>query len=863
VTVASGILGYQADVAGFQGTGVLDYTYAVSPAAVEAGKELAPTAIGTLSVYTGKEHPETGNKIEGWKWDKRVWADDATESWDTYVPGNWDASTSGILTAYFQSGIGSGQDLELLDICYIPSSGIRENIYGTWMPEINHGYYYNYSEQGYLHSDDSEVIYPSYSGLLTGVSSTFNTVDLLSYHKASIPITAESYYWNEDDGEYEVDVAWRKRPFFTGTTDSEGNENSTYSVLSDVTYWDNIDPTEKEFVVLYSGVTVAGVPTVAFNQQCVSAVGSADAGGVSFSGLEIIGTSTGAEGQEFHLGYSPIDSTMPITVLSFATIPSGTISAGTLALGTGGYGMNGGGLLPSGIIEGGYLATDVYEWLPRDDGTTFSGYNVNVDYDLGLLHFSSDSSLASIPPAGHYIGVSYYKTVRVEYEPDQGNESILGVEANLNPIYRRSGRGFVYLSNAIDDPASITLRADLPVISTNVFGPLDIGNNYAPVIATVLDSRGNPLEDQSVTIYITSEPSIGSFGSLGTSTDTVTDEDGEATVYYNPPRTISDIGEEVEAANHLVDNSPSYSGVTQATTLVVEDLLVDGEIEDIFLFQNYVDDPIMGLLDTTLDHGNLDAQLDAYYLSYLQEHQIYGPTGLLNLTTLNYYLSGSTWEASHRFLKGLLAPTIFQSDTGAGRRVLTAIPDSEALDPHTFQSNAWAPMQPIDIVQSGTAYRLVYDTSTYSIPVPSGSLTVGANGNLHSYFVVSPTTVTIQASTYSPRLNQTLYSNTVEIKLTVPSYMNGLWILDEINDIHISEISSLLSAVVASGQKVPLGFRFRSSNLALAGALDGVTFLDVNPEYNANVWDLDEVEPVRYSATVSGIVSWYWRFSFG
>jgi hypothetical protein len=118
--------------------------------------------------------------------------------------------------------------------------------------------------------------------------------------------------------------------------------------------------------------------------------------------------------------------------------------------------------------------------------------------------------------------------------------------------------------------------------------------------------------------------------------------------------------------------------------------------------------------------------------------------------------------------------------------------------------------------------------------------------------MVAPTTVSIRASTYNPRLNQTIYSNQIKVKLQVPSYLSGMWYIDAINDNHLEEISQLLAgAVVGSG--VPLGFRLKSSNITLAAALDGVTFLDVNPTYNAPIWNTQQPQNTGSGVTGSGI----------
>ena len=100
-------------------------------------------------------------------------------------------------------------------------------------------------------------------------------------------------------------------------------------------------------------------------------------------------------------------------------------------------------------------------------------------------------------------------------------------------------------------------------------------------------------------------------------------------------------------------------------------------------------------------------------------------------------------------------------------------------------------MQPIAVIASGEdEYDVVFNTSSINLAKPTGTDTI-PSGTFYSYFLVSPSVVTIQASVYNSRLKQTIVSNEISIRLTIPSYLNGLWIIDAINQNHIDEISSV------------------------------------------------------------------------
>lgn len=784
-------------------SGTITYTIPIASARTETGQDAHPSALGSFSNYTSTANPNTGNLIQGWKWDERIWSDETSENNATTLPVNWDPTTSGVTESYFQSGIGSNRDLEFKEVAHIPSSGLNKvDIFNVWSPKINHGYYYDFQKEGYLYSDDSELQFLSLSGVVEALPSVsgFNEVTLSGIPKIGVPISVEQFQWDNSDGKY-VASGIRKKIHFTGQLDSEGEELSTWDSNKQAILWDNIDQTEDEFIITTSGV----LPKVVLNRQYVTEIG----GGTVPSGLEFLGYTDGSANQQFHTKWSPIDRTLSVNIYSYIT-SSGTITP----------------------------------WEAVDFDTTLSGNQVKVDYDLGILEFG-DSTVSgqNIPSVGSSIGAHYYRTFQVEYEPEDTSDCILPTETNINPIYRQSSNGFVYLSTQLEDPASIELRAALPEVQNNVFGPLNIGNALSAVIATVKDSKGKVLEDQTVDFFITSVPSAGSFANSSTASAT-TDFNGEAKVYYTPPRSVQDIGENITASGWSQTNSPTdpeYSGINQITTFNTESLLIEGDLDNIFLYEVRTDDPLQGYLNSLLDHGDSLAQLTDYYTDFFDEQDIQGATRDIE------------WEQTHRSVWNLAQPLLFDANNNLGKKKLVSYIDSTALNPHTFEPGAVAPMQPIDVRSVGAGeYDVVFDSSSNEIPEPSGSKFPSPSGTLYSYFLVAPTIVKLQASVFNSRLNQSILSNEISIKLEIPSYLSGLWTLDSINQNHIDEVSELLaSGITASGQKVPLGWRLRSSSVTLAAALDGVTFLDVNRQWNYDPWDPDTFSGVSLGHQVN------------
>jgi len=185
------VLANQFEVGPLAGSATLSYTSPTSSYRVEAGREAHPTALGSFSVYTTKKHPGSEKLIEGWKWDNRIWLAEDTENLEASLPVNFDPTISGITESYFQSGIGSNQDLELNGIVSVISSGLStDGIYDVWAPRLNHGYYYDYDQENYLFGDDSEVAFATYSGVLqgvVGVPTAPNVVYLSSTPKVGVP----------------------------------------------------------------------------------------------------------------------------------------------------------------------------------------------------------------------------------------------------------------------------------------------------------------------------------------------------------------------------------------------------------------------------------------------------------------------------------------------------------------------------------------------------------------------------------------------------------------------------------------------------------------------------------------------------
>lgn len=764
-------------------SGYVPLQYGIEAADTLAGEKYAPGSVGSRSPYTEVEHPVTGNKIEGWKWDEKLPVDDTTSNFNTSIPLIFDGSTVDVSEDYFQSGIGDNQDLTHLNTERVTISGIGGESYipDAWIAEVEHGHFFDAATPWYLYGDDSEVHLLTSGLVIGGISQALNQVELQYQPKLGIPITARRYQWNTDTLNYTPNFSIRQKMYFTGVKVGDLRED-TYNSDTQAILYDKMDTSNPEFIVTYSG----GTPRIIFNNQFSEAIGEYP----TVSGLEQLGYSNGEYSQQFHTQYAPLDPLESIRVFSWQTPTIG-----------------------------------VKEWVTQS-GLAYPllGDSVGIDYELGLVEFPSLSG--DLLPAGHSVGVTYNAGILVEYEPAYTTDLATAFEADLNPLRKHQSNNFFYISTDAETPTAIELSAMLPWVSSSLYGPLYLGNTFATLVATVTDEDGEPAENAEIHFEITSTPSIGSFGSSLVASS-ITDDGGLARAFYTPPTSTRDMSEEVGAADIVV-----YPALNQ-TIITLDEIPLEGNVDDIFLFQVYTDDALLGYRNPLIA-SDPETQLNDYYVNFFTEHGIWGETGLAATGILAPH--ARFWENTRRLIWGLSTPEAYEAAAGKGKKLLVATEDVSALDPHSYTSPAVVPFQPISVVETASGYNLVYDTSAVSIPVPSGYLA--------SYLVVAPVRVAIRAYYDNVRSRTRIYSNTIEIKIAIPPSMNGLWIINTLNDVATDEISAILAALSEAsvlGKKVPLGFRLKSSNVTLAGALAGVVFLDVNRLYNQDAWT-----PVRF-----------------
>lgn len=692
--------------------------------------------VGFDSKFDEEPHPGTGKTIKGWIWDERVWPSEFEINNVEFVPSIWDPSTDGLDTADFQPGIGDNKDLQVLDVGLIYPSGEH-----VWSPVIHNGFYYDFDTEGFAFSDDSVTqIIPS------GTTSGINVVNLEHTPFTGEPITAIKWQWNSIKGRYDYYIRFAHRAEFTGTKDSEGVRQSTVDSDGEIIF-SNIDTTFNEFVV--DSRTEPWI--VYLNDNYIEEHGAPLPSGVDQ--MEFIGTSTGSAIQQYHLKYSPVVSGST-TVVSY-TDPDGPYTT----------------------------------WTEVDEVTTSGQYT--VDYDRGVVIFASGVNLH--PAAGEDLSAHYYSSISLEYEPEWSRLAFEAREADVNPINKTKDDGFLTIRREELDPYSITLEAELPIISHSVpnYGPVYLGGSFANLVATVRDRVGQVLNRQLVTFE--KKSGGGTFSGGQESITAITASTGKARTSFNTPLGIDDVGE-------ITDQISINIGADE-TDIILDNSNLTGDFTEYYIYKVYTDDPILGIDDT-----------DTYYQDYFTEEEISGPT-----TT-------TEWESEHRSLNNMSTPQEYDAALKNGRKQLLFTYDTEAINPIDFSTGAFVPVRPLSGTKDTTDQLTLTVSGILEVPRSAG------NEDLAGYFIAGPTKSRFQASVVNEKTGATIVSNEIDLEIRTLPAQDGTVLIENLNQSEKDEIFGVITP--PDDGTLPLGWRIRSANAGVSSAVDGLTYTSINaPTY--------------------------------
>jgi hypothetical protein len=418
-----------------------------------------------------------------------------------------------------------------------------------------------------------------------------------------------------------------------------------------------------------------------------------------------------------------------------------------------------------------------------------------VDKDLGIVYFG-DSYNGGIPATGSSIVVGYTTTLRIEYEEEDRSISVIAENADVNPTTQSTNQGFVCISHSALEAANIVLDIDKSIIpGTTTYGPIYAGSDYALLRATVTSASNDPVPD--VEVLFSMVPDTCGYLDGGNESTSVTDSVGHAYSTYQPPTT----GDEMGYYSTLVQDSTN-AYYPDDRELIIQDASASllGLEEEVYLFMILKDDIILGY--KTVD--------DFLLAMFRADPPQWVPSAGIPPTPVagDEY---DRWKAEIILtydLKDWEEPAAAGSPV-SGRKVVVYQTnnidnlDPYALNPVTGTLGAIMPVYPLAITQITNGFwRLTY---------PDGALIdTGVDSTVGSYWLASPKLIRFQASCWSPYYNRRIYSNIITAKVSLPDYMLGVY------------VNSL-------SQKIPFGWKIIGDEDNVAAALDGATFITINP----------------------------------
>jgi hypothetical protein len=505
------------------------------------------------SALVGFDAEDSQYNIEGWKWDDRQWTTDEQENQAAVLPTLYDSKKLGLTPDFFQSGIGQGDDLKIIEIEEARLDG-RE----IWTAKVRHGEYFNRQNRRYLYSDDSVI---QYIDPLENESDR-NTLQLDYKLKETVPISIETYKRDIDTDNFKVYSSIDPKLQFTGKLDSDGNELPTLE--NGAILWDNVDTDRWEAVVMYD----LEPEKIIFNKDFNEQIGRELTFFAERNILERMGeTNDGVASVVFRTKYFPIlrDDSLHVYIVDET---NGTF----------------------------------IEWTRVNSFKNSSPTDTHyvVDRDLGWITFG-DNVYGAIPPLFRSVYITYTLTYKIEYEADGTADTILVQDINLNPTSNSTSNGFIFLTETKINIGSIILNTNespFPGLD-NVYGPITMGNDYGVLTATVLDTVNEPIPDIEVTFRIENLPVIGNLNGLGATVTATTNSRGQAVVFYNAPSVMEELG---YYAVNLEDENK---------TLVLDN--VDANLIDtqqIYLFQVRKDDPLFGKVGADVSIGEIPFDIE-------------------------------------------------------------------------------------------------------------------------------------------------------------------------------------------------------------------------------------------------------------
>lgn len=741
----------------------------------------------------------------GWKYDIKRWASLFDLRLPT-LPKLSDASTQGLKESeYFKSGVGDllygDLNIDKFSERFVIDRIINKDINGNevvesynerqWVPIIRHGQYYRYKTQFFLYSDHSRIQYISVSEN----RDNRNYLKLDVEPHISSPILATTLKRNPKTNTPEYFLKIKQCADFTGIY-SDGEEKETVTNNCKI-LWDNVDYNKKEFIV---DNTIDGETSLYFNRDYTMQHGVVPEVYQDLAACEILGSSSGSSYQVYKLRHFPIiaDNTFHLYVVDSNTWQEWE---------------------------------RVDSWFDLITEQTYTANKYFVDKDLGIVYFGSGQN-GGVPLLGTSIVVTYNSTLRIEYEEEEQSTEVTALEADVNPVTQHINQGFVAITHDQLEAASIILSIDKRRIPFTAnppeYGPVTTGSDYALLRATVKSTEGNIIPNKLVGFNM-SPANVGTLDGSSESSS-ITDGLGQAYSSYQPPVSGDTLGiytTTVRASTH-----PSY--LTGYKEVIVKDTNAGylNKESELYIYQILKDDLLLGYdsIDEWIDYKIYTGDLDIPPWANTTELEEEWRTDFKLKHDLKEWGGSEEFNSSNK-LSGRKV-VVYKIEPAGSVEHDGDNWDEEAINPITGELGAVVPVRP-ELVEKinddsdpyNNFYRLIYPEDAILDPDPDDS-----NNPIGGYWIVGPRVIKFRASTFSEYYNRVIYSNELYVRISLPTYMLGEY------------LTPLL-------KKIPYGWKFPTDTDSVAAALDGATFITINPystyntssPYNNILWGPNEI----------------------
>jgi hypothetical protein len=418
--------------------------------------------------------------------------------------------------------------------------------------------------------------------------------------------------------------------------------------------------------------------------------------------------------------------------------------------------------------------------------------------------------------------ISYRAVPRVDVESSLHTRRTANKTGWLNIVSSANAEtnNILQILSANINLAELVLEIDRPILGGNIYGPVYYGTDTARLTARGLDANGNPVEDVDITVEI-----MSGVGYLDGTSEEVTKSSnslGETYTAFHAPYSDAEVAYRVSSVSHDAgDTLMSVSGLPRGVS-----------VEDIWVFQVLKRDPFRGTVgkpSTVLSSGASSAPNGDSYLildgridDNLRGGKIYvlTTTGVKRSHVIVYsevYTDLVTGHVNTKlYVGGPLVPAyndgqpcwvLTEEDiewdpiAKRGQRVVVYEWSASAAHPLTGDPGAYTPVHPNSI----SAGVLRFTGREFPLPDANDD-----EVELGAYVIIAPGETRIRAVAQDPFTNQTVTSNQLRVRISLPQYLLG---------------------VDSSGAlPVPYGFKFATEEFNVGAGIGGANFLTINPK---------------------------------